>query len=88
MTATITPELPAVELPELSAETLISDIERYLAARVRTTAHPLVTKTTAELIAEALGTTAAPAAAPAPALAEPSRLLRVLPDWVLSVPVL
>ncbi|MEV5787567.1 hypothetical protein AB0L42_42450, partial [Streptomyces sp. NPDC052287] len=31
---------------------------------------------------------AAPAAAPAPALAEPSRLLRVLPDWVLSVPVL
>jgi hypothetical protein len=92
MTATITAETFATELPELapevSAESLISDIERYLAARVRTTAHPLVTKTTAELVAEALGTPQAPAAPAAPVLAEPSRLLRALPDWVLGFPLL
>lgn len=74
---------------DTDAQQLVDEIERYLAARVRTTAHPLVTKTTQELIAEALGTPLAPAdPAPAPVLTAPSRLLRLLPDWVLSFPVL
>ncbi|MFI1294342.1 hypothetical protein ACH4VM_39240 [Streptomyces sp. NPDC020792] len=83
MTVATAPEAPTLEL---SADLLVAEIEHYLAARVRTTAHPLVTKTTAELIAEALGTPAA-APAPAPAFTEPPRLLRLLPDWVLSVPL-
>ncbi|MEU3520185.1 hypothetical protein ABZ770_33790 [Streptomyces sp. NPDC006654] len=83
MTATLTAETPA---PGTDAALLVAEIERYLAARARTTAHPLVTKTTAELIAEALGPAAAPSAT-APALTEPPRLLRLLPDWVLSVPL-
>jgi hypothetical protein len=85
-TATATLPLPL----DTDAKQLVDEIERYLAARVRTTAHPLVTKTTQELIAEALGTPLAPAAdeVPAPVLTAPSRLLRLLPDWVLSFPVL
>jgi len=81
---------PAVS-PELDvdARLLVDEIERYLAARVRTTAHPLVTKTTQELIAEALGTPApVDGPAPAPVLAAPPRALRLLPDWVLSFPLL
>lgn len=82
---------PAVS-PELDvdARLLVDEIERYLAARVRTTAHPLVTKTTQELIAEALGTVQSPIgdSSPAPFLAAPGRVLRLLPDWVLSFPVL
>lgn len=69
---------------DVDAAKLVRDIEQYLAARIRTTAHPLVTKTTQELIAEALGTQA-PATAPAMEL--PGRMLRLLPDWVLSVPI-
>ncbi|WP_327162041.1 hypothetical protein [Streptomyces zaomyceticus] len=79
---------PAVPAPELADEAalLVREIEQYLTARTRTTAHPLVTKTTAELIAEALGTTqAAPAA---PVLNPPARALRLLPDWVLNFPLL
>ncbi|MFJ4562110.1 hypothetical protein ACIP4Q_39395 [Streptomyces massasporeus] len=83
MTVAAAPQTPELEL---SADLLVAEIEHYLAARTRTTAHPLVTKTTAELIAEALGTPAA-AAALAPTLTEPPRLLRLLPDWVLSVPL-
>ncbi|MFD7980847.1 hypothetical protein [Streptomyces sp. NPDC059071] len=76
---------PAVPTPEVADEAafLVREIEQYLAARVRTTAHPLVTKTTTELIAEALG--AAPAA---PVLTAPARALRILPDWVLNFPLL
>ncbi|WP_328894004.1 DUF6197 family protein [Streptomyces sp. NBC_00236] len=74
--------LPA-PLADVDAARLVRDIEQYLAARTPTTAHPLVTKTTQELVAEALGT-AAPATAPA--LELPGRVLRVLPDWVLRFP--
>ncbi|WP_411090048.1 hypothetical protein [Streptomyces sp. 061-3] len=70
--------------PDIDAAQLVRDIEQYLAARTRTTAHPLVTKTTAELIAEALGTQAP---ATAPALELPGRMLRILPDWVLRFPI-
>ncbi|MEV6245237.1 hypothetical protein AB0M38_03405 [Streptomyces sp. NPDC051742] len=79
---------PAAPAPELAVEAalLVREIEQYLTARVRTTAHPLVTKTTAELVAEALGTPA-PAVA-APVLAAPARALRLLPDWVLDFPLL
>ncbi|MFE9361443.1 hypothetical protein ACFYNN_01125 [Streptomyces sp. NPDC006978] len=73
---------PAVDV---DAAQLVRDIEQYLAARTRTTAHPLVTKTTAELIAEALGTVPAQTAAAAPEL--PGRALRLLPDWVLRFPI-
>ncbi|MEU3576358.1 hypothetical protein ACFTXO_25445 [Streptomyces sp. NPDC057067] len=74
---------PAVDV---DAAQLVRDIEQYLAARTRTTAHPLVTKTTAELIAEALGT-AAPAQPAAAAPELPGRALRLLPDWVLRFPL-
>ncbi|MGW1928642.1 DUF6197 family protein [Streptomyces sp. NPDC001919] len=79
---------PTIPEPELGDEAalLVREIEQYLLARVRTTAHPLVTKTTAELIAEALGTT--PAAVAAPVLTAPARTLRILPDWVLNFPLL
>ncbi|MEU4065884.1 hypothetical protein AB0F25_26275 [Streptomyces wedmorensis] len=79
---------PALLAPELADEAalLVREIEQYLTARVRTTAHPLVTKTTAELIAEALG--AAPTAPAAPTLTAPARALRILPDWVLNFPLL
>ncbi|MFJ2098382.1 hypothetical protein ACIOHR_14430 [Streptomyces anulatus] len=79
------PTAPAPELADEGA-LLVREIEQYLTARVRTTAHPLVTKTTAELIAEALGIT--PTAPAAPALAPPTRALRLLPDWVLAFPLL
>ncbi|MCX2179933.1 hypothetical protein KV205_05225 [Streptomyces sp. SKN60] len=77
--------ITAVPAPDFDAEAapLVREIEQYLTARVRTTAHPLVTKTTAELVAEALGT--APAA---PVLTAPARALRILPDWVLNFPLL
>ncbi|MFE5944250.1 hypothetical protein [Streptomyces sp. NPDC056480] len=79
---------PALLAPELADEAalLVREIEQYLTARVRTTAHPLVTKTTAELLTEALG--AAPTAPAAPALTAPACALRLLPDWVLNFPLL
>ncbi|MER6098356.1 hypothetical protein ABT154_21360 [Streptomyces sp. NPDC001728] len=69
----------------VDAATLIADIEAYLAAQAPKTAHPLVTKTTAELVAEALH---APATEPdntAPALAAPARWWRIIPDWALAL---
>ncbi|WP_424921094.1 DUF6197 family protein [Streptomyces sp. wa13] len=80
----LAPVAPAA-LVDVDAAQLVRDIEQYLAARTRTTAHPLVTKTTAELIAEALGTAPAQTAAAAPEL--PGRALRLLPDWVLRFPL-
>ncbi|WP_432116066.1 DUF6197 family protein [Streptomyces sp. S1] len=85
-TQTLTaPAAPASEFADEAAP-LVREIEQYLTARVRTTAHPLVTKTTADLIAEALG--GAPAAVSAPVLAQPARALRLLPDWALAFPLL
>jgi hypothetical protein len=74
----------------VDADRLVAEIEQYLAASTRTTAHPLVTKTTSELVAEALaGLGSAPApAATAPQLMPPSAFLRRLPEWVLSLPLL
>lgn len=72
---------PTVAEPVIDIDGMLRDIEQYLAAR--TTAHPLVTKTTQQLIDEALG---APVPAATPAIELPGRLLRLLPDWVLSVP--
>ena len=69
----------------VDAASLIADIEAYLDDQAPKTAHPLVTKTTAELVAEAL---AAPAIEPetgAPALAAPRRLWRIIPDWALAL---
>lgn len=78
--------MPAPTTPAdltVDAATLIADIEAYLAAQAPRTAHPLVTKTTAQLVAEALTQPEQPD--PAPALAPPSRALRILPDWPLSL---
>ncbi|MFJ4842092.1 hypothetical protein [Streptomyces sp. NPDC088746] len=80
-THTTPPPTTDVE-PVLDIDGMLRDIEQYLAARTRTTAHPLVTKTTQQLIAEALG---APAPAADPERVLPGRLLRLLPDWVLTV---
>ncbi|MFE7427813.1 hypothetical protein [Streptomyces sp. NPDC057545] len=71
--------------PVIDVDGLVREIEQYLATRTRTTAHPLVTKTTRQLVAEALGTQTAPAAS-GPAL--PGRLFRLLPDWVLQIPAI
>jgi hypothetical protein len=70
----------------VDAASLIADIEAYLADQAPKTAHPLVTKTTAELVAEAL--TAPAAAEPdtgAPVLTAPHRLWRIIPDWALAL---
>ncbi|MFD7867799.1 hypothetical protein [Streptomyces sp. NPDC059783] len=75
---TATPPVAPVDV-----DGLVREIEQYLAARTRTTAHPLVTKTTAQLVDEAL--VAAPAAAASTRI--PGRVMRLLPDWVLTVPV-
>ncbi|MFD9928808.1 hypothetical protein ACFWZK_21950 [[Kitasatospora] papulosa] len=74
---------PTVAEPVIDIDGMLRDIEHYLAARTRTTAHPLVTKTTQHLIDEALGT---PAPAVTPSIELPGLLLRLLPDWVLSIP--
>ncbi|WP_432182772.1 DUF6197 family protein [Streptomyces sp. NBC_00063] len=88
---TATAPAPDAELAAAS-DLLVVEIERYLAARSRATAapataHPLVTKTTDELIAEALGSIDRHAAAPPvpPALRPPSRFLRRLPLWALPL---
>ncbi|MEU2233146.1 DUF6197 family protein [Streptomyces vietnamensis] len=73
-----------VDLP-VDAASLIADIERYLAEQAPRTAHPLVTKTTAELIAEALAAPAAVDEQHAPTLAAPRRLWRIIPDWALAL---
>lgn len=67
----------------VDAAALIADIEAYLAAQAPRTAHPLVTKTTAELVAEALQTPAVETAAPT--LAAPARWWRIIPDWALAL---
>jgi hypothetical protein len=93
----------AAETP-IDADGLVREIETFLARQpaarpvvpatvpgtpARRTAHRLVTKTTAELVDEALGQLSpAPPAATAPELTAPSALLRHLPDWVLRLPVL
>ncbi|MFE7580783.1 hypothetical protein ACFU5Y_04345 [Streptomyces gardneri] len=71
----------------VDAASLIADIEAYLADQAAArTAHPLVTKTTAELVAEALATPAvADDGESAPALTAPSKLCRIIPDWALAL---
>ncbi|WP_328941539.1 hypothetical protein OG259_07650 [Streptomyces sp. NBC_00250] len=69
----------------VDAATLIADIEAYLADQAPRTAHPLVTKTTAELVAEALATPPAASEQQAPTLTAPNRLWRIIPDWALAL---
>lgn len=84
-TTTLRTATPAPAVQQIDVDGLVREIEQYLAARTRTTAHPLVTKTTQELVAEALGTT--PATEGAAVTELPGRMLRILPDWVLQVPI-
>ncbi|MFI6960972.1 hypothetical protein [Streptomyces sp. NPDC050255] len=83
-TTTLRTATPAPAVQQIDVDGLVREIEQYLAARTRTTAHPLVTKTTAELVAEALGTAPAEATIAAEL---PGRMLRILPDWVLQFPI-
>lgn len=89
---TTTPTTGASPLPaglDEAAAGLVHEIERYLAARTRATAHPLVTRPTDELVAAALaelGTTI-----PSSDTRErsttgrlPCGLWRALPDWALT----
>ncbi|GAB2778337.1 DUF6197 family protein [Streptomyces daliensis] len=87
-TTTATRPLADVGQVDIDAAVLVVEIEHYLEARARgaaapapTTAHPLVSRTTQQLVDEALSTT--PAVAAAPELRAPWRLLRLLPDTVL-----
>jgi len=72
------------DLP-VDAAILIRDIEQYLAEQAPRTAHPLVTKTTAELVAEALQQPAVETITAAPELAVPARWWRIIPDWALAI---
>ncbi|MFF4265811.1 hypothetical protein [Streptomyces virginiae] len=86
---TVPSATPQLDHLAFAVDVLVGEIERYLAARVRT-AHPLVTKSTAELVAESLGeltASPAPVAAPSTQLRPPAAILRHLPDWCLSLPV-
>lgn len=69
----------------VDAATLIRDIEQYLAQQAPRTAHPLVTKTTDQLVAEALQQPAAETATAAPELTAPARWWRIIPDWALAI---
>ncbi|MER7517798.1 hypothetical protein [Streptomyces sp. NPDC126499] len=81
MTTTTLPR--ATPTLDVDARRLIEQIETYLAGQAPRTAHPLVTKTTNQLIAEALaGQTTTPAA---PTLTTPGRMWRILPDWALAL---
>ncbi|MFD3532054.1 hypothetical protein [Streptomyces sp. NPDC058664] len=83
-TATLTALQPQPGLA-IDAATLIADIEAYLAQQAPRTAHPLVTKTTAELVAEALQVPAVEPEQPTPELSAPARWWRILPDWALAI---
>lgn len=72
------------DLP-VDAATLIRDIEQYLADQAPRTAHPLVTKTTAQLVAEALQAPAVETGTAAPELVPPARWMRIIPDWALAI---
>jgi len=72
------------DLP-VDAAILIRDIEQYLAEQAPKTAHPLVTKTTAELVAEALQQPADETDTAAPELVPPARWMRIIPDWALAI---
>ncbi|MDI5964846.1 DUF6197 family protein [Streptantibioticus silvisoli] len=76
-------DAPTVDQAQINA--LISDIEQYLSQPGRATAHPLVTKPTSALVAEALAQTPDSGKLPDAGLRTPSRLLRHLPDWLLPV---
>ncbi|MFI0901806.1 hypothetical protein [Streptomyces sp. NPDC020983] len=67
---------------------LVADIEHYLAARTRATAHPLVTATTDELVRDALASLPAPtgrSARPENGAVLPGGIWRILPDRLLSL---
>ncbi|MFJ6348649.1 hypothetical protein ACIQKB_04130 [Streptomyces sp. NPDC092046] len=68
---------------DIDAAALVRDIEQYLADQAPRTAHRLVTKTTAELVTEALASQ--PEQTTAPALTAPNRMWRILPDWALTL---
>ncbi|GAA0454104.1 hypothetical protein ACFQ2B_27805 [Streptomyces stramineus] len=80
MPTTLVADTAAEEFLAEAGPVLVREIEAFLAGQ-RRTAHPLVSKSTAELVAEALGSVATPVLAPA--LTVPGGFLRFLPDWAL-----
>ncbi|RSS59802.1 hypothetical protein [Streptomyces sp. WAC01280] len=85
MTTTATLTATPHDTLAVDAAALIAGIEAYLAEQAPRTAHPLVTKTTAELVAEALQAPDAEPEPTTPALTGPSRLWRIIPDWALTL---
>jgi hypothetical protein len=83
-------DFASVAMPDLFdgiADELAAEVEAFLASQ-RRTAHPLVSLTTAELVAQALGTVpAGPSAPTAPGVGVslPRGLWRVLPDRLLAL---
>ncbi|MCD9196054.1 DUF6197 family protein [Streptomyces albireticuli] len=84
MPASLVADTVTEEFLAEAGSVLVEEIERYLAGQ-RRTAHPLVSKTTAELVEEALGAARPAAPVAAPVLSVPGRVARVLPDWLLPV---
>jgi hypothetical protein len=81
--------LDDVLIDDLARE-LVTDVERYVAARGRTvrTAHPLVSRATEDLVREALAGLPAPAAhgaRPEDGTVLPGGIWRVLPDRLLAL---
>lgn len=91
MTTTVTPTATPHTRPDIDPAMLVAEIEQYLAAQTSAapaTAHPLVTKTTAVLVAEALGTAPAAVTRAASTVQPPPAVLRRLPTWALALPVI
>lgn len=63
---------------------LIEEIEAFLRAQVKRTAHPLVSKTTEELIREALATAPKERSRPQRPDPLPGSLWKIVPDWMVS----
>ncbi|MFD1277431.1 DUF6197 family protein [Streptomyces kaempferi] len=82
---------PHADVAPLDVDQLVRQFEDYLTAHAPTpalprTAHPLVTKTTAELIAEAIGHTGAATTTAATDIVPPGRLVRLIPHALLRIP--
>jgi hypothetical protein len=83
---TAIPTLPDLDLDLFDglADELAAEAVAWLTDPTRT-AHPLVSATTVELVAQALGTVPAPRSAPSAPAVLPGGLWRILPDRLLAL---
>lgn len=84
-TQTLPQTLPDARPADVDARLLVREIEQYLTARGRATAHHLVTATTEELVRQALAEPDDRPAAPVRGSELPGGLWRVLPDRLLAL---